>query len=808
MQYGYFDEKNKEYIITKPDTPAPWANYLGSPEYGAIISNNAGGYSFVKSGANGRIIRYRFNSINMDQPGRYIYLRDMENGDYWSASWQPVGKPLDKFTSECHHGTAYTDIISRYEDIETSTLYYVPLNKTYEVWRLKVKNNGTRQRKLSLFGYVEFTNDSNYEQDTVNLQYTQFISKTYYKNNMILQSINENVSEVGGNSAGTSDEAGEGIWRFFGVSGAEVVGYDGDRDIFVGNYRNYSNPFVIEEGKCTNTLNYCGNSCGALQINVELNPGEEKEIVFILGAYGEKGAAQILKSYEDLSVVNKELESLKNFWHSKLNRFQVKTPDDNFNNMVNVWNAYQCFITFIWSRAASLTYCGLRNGLGYRDTVQDIQGIIHLDHELALERLTLMLSAQVSNGGGLPLVKFDHNPGHEPTPDDPEYGIQTGHPFYRADDALWLFPTTIKYLKESGNWNFIDQVIPYSDKGEGTVYDHLRRAINFNIERLGSHGMPVGLHADWNDCLRLGKKGESLFVAFQLYMALNVYIEIAEHKKDSEGKAWAKGLLEDLDKNIQKHAWEGNQFVRGFTEDNYTIGSKNNKEASTWLNPQSWAVLSGAASKEQGKLAMDTVYEKLNTKYGAMLFYPPFKEYGLPVARMALMNSCSKENGGIFSQSQGWLVSAEAMLGNGNRAFQYFNEFSPSSMNDKAEIRKIEPYVHGQSVESIDSPFYGRAHVHWLTGTASTVMVSLTEGIMGVQPEFDGITINPCVPSDWKEFSMYREFRGRKLNIKVENKNGVQKGVANIVVNGENIPGSFIHMDKLKEDNEILVVMS
>ncbi|GIQ68271.1 N,N'-diacetylchitobiose phosphorylase [Xylanibacillus composti] len=807
MKYGYFDGDNKEYVITKPNTPAPWANYLGSPEYGAIISNNAGGYSFVKSGANGRIIRYRFNSTPADQPGRYIYIRDREMADYWSASWQPVGKDLSEYESECRHGTAYTAMKSKYKGIETDTLYYVPLDKTYEVWRLKVTNQDERPRKLSLFGYVEFTNDANYEQDTVNLQYTQFISKTYFRENMILQAINEHVSEVGGGASGLSDEAGEGIWRFFGVQGAEVNRYDGDRDIFVGDYRGYQNPASVEQGACTNTLNYNGNSCGALQIDVELAPGETKEIVFLLGAYGEADARQILGRYETLTVVEEELQELKSYWHSKLDRFQVQTPDDNFNQMVNVWNAYQCFITFIWSRAASFQYCGLRNGLGYRDTVQDIQGIMHLEPELARERLTLMLSAQVSNGGGLPLVKFDHRPGHEGTPDDPDYARETGHPFYRADDALWLFPTTIRYLKESGNWAYVDEVIPFSDQGEGTVYEHLRRAIQFSIDRLGEHGMPVGLHADWNDALRLGAHGESLFVAFQLYLALGVYKEIAAHKQDDAQVHWAEQLRAALGDNIQKHAWEGDRFVRGFTEDGYVVGSRENEEASLWLNPQTWSILSGFAEPEQARTAMDLVYEQLNTEYGAMLFYPPFKKFGLPVARMALFNGTTKENAGIFSQPQGWLIQAETMLGRGNRAYQYFTEINPAAMNDKAEIRKIEPYVHGQSIEGIDSPFFGRGHVHWLTGTASTVMVSLAEGIMGVQPTFDGLRLDPCIPSTWSEFSMYREFRSKRLRIKVENPNHVEKGVAKVMLNGEELEGNLLPDDRLRENNDVLVLM-
>ncbi len=522
MNYGYFDEKNKEYVITKPNTPTPWANYLGSPEYGAIISNNAGGYSFVKSGANGRIIRYRFNSINMDQPGRYIYIKDKENNDFWSTSWQPVGKDLSKYKNECHHGTAYTNIVSTYDNITTESLYYVPLNKTYEVWRLKVTNNDSKTRKLSVTGYVEFTNDSNYEQDSVNLQYTQFITRTYYKDNMILQRINENFY--------ADSEGYNGKERFFGAVGGKVCAYEGDREAFVGEYRNYSNPIAIEKG-CSNVLNFNANSCGALQIDIELNAGETKELAFILGAYDDRAGAKIMTAYSDLNVVNDELAELKNFWHSKLNNFQIKTPDENFNNMINVWNSYQCFITYIWSRAASFQYCGLRNGLGYRDTVQDIQGIIHLEPELALERIRLMLSAQVDNGGGLPLVKFNHNAGHENTPDDPAYVAETGHPSYRADDALWLFPTVLKYINETGNSAFIDEVIVFANGGEGTVYEHLKRAIKFSMDRLGAHNMPAGLHADWNDCLRLGKAGESSFVAFQLYYAMSVLRDFSKDKR-------------------------------------------------------------------------------------------------------------------------------------------------------------------------------------------------------------------------------------------------------------------------------------
>lgn len=409
MQYGYFDLKNKEYVIDRPDTPAPWVNYLGSPEYGAMISNNAAGYSFVKSGANGRISRFRFNSM-MALPGRYIYLRDNDTKDYWSATWQPVGKPLDSYKSVCRHGTAYTVISADYAGISSEVTYYVPIGATYEVWRAVITNNSDKPRNLSTFGFVEFTNDNNYEQDQVNLQYTLFITRTSFEGNKILQHINEN---DGKDATGSNHRE-----RFFGMVGAPISGYNGNLDSFIGPYRTYSNPIAVEQGKCTGEMNYNSNACGALQSDITLQPGESKELIFVLGQKDNAQANEILASYEAAGKVDSEVEALKEYWHSKLNHFQVSTPSDAFNNMINVWNAYQCFITFIWSRAASFVYCGLRNGYGYRDTVQDIQGIIHLDPELAAEKIRFMLSAQVDNGGGLPLVKFDHNAGHENTPDD------------------------------------------------------------------------------------------------------------------------------------------------------------------------------------------------------------------------------------------------------------------------------------------------------------------------------------------------------------------------------------------------------
>ena len=791
MNYGYFDKKNKEYVITRPDTPSPWANYLGDPNYGAIISNNAAGYSFEKSGANGRILRYRFNSTSNDLPGRYIYIKDNENGDFWSGSWAPVCKPLDEYKSECRHGTAYTVISSEYKQIRAETAYYVPLGKTYEVWACKITNLDSKPRRLSVFGACEFVNDNNYEQDGVNLQYTQFISHTYYSDNLITQRQNE---LQGGNT------------RFFGLAGEKATSYCGDREKFLGVYRGWGNPVGVEQG-LKGDLNYCGNSCGALQSDIVIEPNETREFTFIVGQKDESEARGIISRYENSGVVSQELDELKNYWHGKLDNLQVHTPDSDFNNMVNVWNAYNCFITFTWSRAASFIYCGLRNGFGYRDTVQDIQGIIHLAPEMAKEQIVFMLSAQVTNGAGLPLVKYTHNAGHENTPDDPEYVRETGHPSYRADDALWLFPTVDKYIGESGDIAFLDEEIYFADNGEkGTVYEHLKRAIDFSMNNLGLHGMPAGLHADWNDCLRLGKKGESTFVAFQLVLAIKILKNYAEQKNDTGYINYLDEIGAKLD-TILENCWNEDRFIRGYKEDGEVIGKRTDPEASMWLNPQSWAVISGYATEEQATKALDSVERELNTPYGAMVMYPPYDKHAFDGALMHCFNRCIKENAGIFSQTQGWIILAEAKLGRGDNAYKYWKEACPATYNDKAELREMEPYVYGQFVEGKDSPFAGRAHVHWLTGTASTVMVGTVEGILGLRPNAQGLVIDPSIPSDWREFTMEKTFRGKRLNITVKNPNGSQHGVKSVSVNGKTLSQNLITPDILNDVNDVEVLL-
>ena len=804
MQYGYFDDKEREYVITCPDTPAPWVNYLGSPEYGAIISNNAGGYSFAKSGANGRILRYVFNQF--DEPGRYIYIRDNLSKDYWSASWQPVGKNLTRYKSECRHGMAYTKMRALYAGISSEVLYYVPLDAAHEVWAVAVRNDSDVVRELTVTGYAEFTNNPNYEQDQVNLQYSQFITRTEFENDHILQLIHGNLDAVAADGKEVDNK--DVGYRLFGLAGQRVSGYCGNKENFLGRYHGYGDPQGVTTGKLDGSMNYNENACGALSAVLVLNPGETAHLAFIVGAKNREESRALMARYADpAAVCPEELAALKAHWYTRLENFQIHTPSAEMNSMINTWNAYNCFMTFTWSRAASLVYCGLRNGYGYRDTVQDIQGVIHLAPEQAAEKIRFMLSAQVDNGGGLPLVKFTHNPGHEDTPDDPSYVQETGHPAYRADDALWLFPTVYKYLAETGNLAFLDEVIPYANKGAATVYEHLQQAIDFSLEHLGPHGMPAGLYADWNDCLRLGAEGESSFVAFQLVLALRIQKQLAEEKGDAAAAEKLAKQLADFSALVEKLCWNEDRYIRGFTEKGEVIGRRTDPEANLWLNPQSWAVISGLADSEKAETILHTVQEGLNTEYGVMLMQPPYHAHAFDGALAVIYNAGVKENAGIFSQSQGWIILAEALCGHGNRAFSYYKANSPAEQNGCAEIRKLEPYCYGQFTEGKDSPHFGRSHVHWLTGTASTMMVGAVEGILGVRPDLHGLRLSPSIPAAWDGFTMEKSFRGKKLHITVQNPAHKESGFTSLMLNGVAMPDNYIPADKLAAENEIVLTM-
>ncbi len=785
MQYGYFDDRAKEYVITRPDTPQSWSNYLGSTKYGALITNNAGGYSFYQSGARGRFLRMRFNAAPMEQPGRYFYLRDMDDGDYWSASWQPVGKDLATYESTCRQGTGYTIITSRYSEIEAETTYFVPLGQTFEYWKLVITNQSSRERRINVFSFCEFTNQWNTTQDQVNLQYSLFIVRgELIHENLLRIAIQDNLSSESRDLS--IDDIAQHSWM--ALIGAPVLGYDTNREAFIGRYRAYKDPLVVENGRCTNSDVYGDNACGSLQSDLVLAPGETRELLVMLGIGDARTVGrQRITEFGSLLRAEAEFEKLRTNWHAKLDSLQVETPDPAFNSTVNVWGLYNSLVTYAWSRAASFVYSGERDGLGFRDSVQDILGVVAAIPDSARERLELLLTAQLANGGAMPVVKpFEHQPGQETPPDPSEY---------RSDDCLWFFNAVPAYVAETGDLGYYSKVLPYADMGEGTVFEHLRRAIEFNLERMGANGLPCGLQADWNDCLRLGYFGESLFVAFQLRLALILYAEVADRLGELQAASWALNQRNTLDASIQACAWDGEWFIWAIGEDGTVYGTKDFAEGQVYLNTQVWSIISGAATPEQAARSMQSVDEHLATPYGLMLCAPPFVNTSIAVMRAVVFNPGVKENAGIFNHTQGWAVMAACMLGEGDRAYEYFRASMPAAYNERAELRQIEPYVQGQTTYSTYSPRAGVTRTPWLTGAAAWSYYSATQYILGIRPEIDGLRIDPCIPSTWGGFSAARRFRDHLYHITVHNPDHVCHGLTRMRIDGDEITGNLIPPD-------------
>ena len=793
MNYGHFDADAREYVITRPDTPRAWSNYLGSRKYGAIITANAGGYSFTRSPAEGRILRHRYNSVPMDLPGRQFYLRDAGTGDFWSAAWQATAKPLDAYSSETRFGPGYARITSDYVGIRTESLYFIPLDAEHEIWRLRVTNTGGKTRKLDVFSFCEFTTEWNLVNDTLNLQYNQYIGEACWRNGFIAASSCGNLPEDLGNFANRDQSR---HWWMTQIGG-EIAGHDCDREAFLGPYGGFHNPHAVIQGACTKSDGHSDNTCGAIQSRIVLAPGESKDVLVLLGVgRAEVSGQQVAKAYADGGRVEDELKALKSHWHGLLETFQVRTPDPAFDHMTNTWGAYNALMTFEWSRSCSLVYTGdQRDGYGFRDTVQDCLGVTSMLPKTVRERLVLMLSAQDSCGGAHPEVRpWSHKPGHM-SPSPPSR--------YRSDDCLWFFNAIPTYVAESGDLDFYRETIPYADKGEASVLGHLRCAMEFNLERTGANGLPCGLLADWNDCLQLGYKGESVFVAFQLRLGLKTYADIARNLNLPDEAAWAERELASLDQKIAAVCWDGEWFIWAIAEDGTVFGTKDYPEGQVYLNTQAWAILSGAASEEQSASALQAVRDRLASEWGVAMCAPPFAKTPVQVMRAVLFNPGNKENGGIFSHTQSWGVLAELAAGDPETAWRYYRSFLPSAQNDRADIREIEPYVHCQSTHSQFSEKFGCSRVPWLSGTASWAHFTATNHLLGIRPEMDGLRIDPVIPRDWPGFTVSRKFRGKTLRIEIKNPNGKNRGVTQLTVNGTPVEGNLVPVQLLQTENTI-----
>jgi cellobiose phosphorylase len=796
MNYGHFDDAAREYVITRPDTPRAWSNYLGSRRYGAIITNNAGGYSFTHSPASGRFLRHRYNAVPMDMPGRQFYLRDKASGDFWGASWQPTGKPLEEYRTLTRFGLGYAIIESAYRGIRTEATYFVPLNQDFEYWRLKVTNTSAAPRLLSVFSFCEFATEWGLIQDMLNLQYTQFIAEAKWKDGIIQASSCSRLPEDKVNFA-SGDQS---RWWWMTQVGGTIAGFDCDRETFLGVYRSFDRPLAVERGSCFNSEQFSDNGCGAIQSDLVLAPGETKEVIVLLGIGNTPVARRTRARFGNPAAVELELERLKRHWHGLLDTMQVKTPDADFDHMTNVWGAYNALMTFEWSRSCSLVYTGdQRDGFGFRDTVQDFLGVTGMMPTEVRERMILMLSGQDSTGGAQPEIRpWSHAPGKmKPTP--PEN--------YRSDDCQWFFNAVPAYVAETGDLAFYDLVVPYADKGRATVFGHLRRALEFNLERTGKHGLPCGLLADWNDCLKLGYKGESVFVTFQLRLGLKTYAEIADALGRPGESKWALAQLAKLDRKIARTCWDGGWFIWAISEDGVVFGTRKAKEGQIYLNTQCWAILSGAATAKQADQALGAVRRRLASEYGVALCNPPFAKMPVKVMRAVLFNPGNKENGGIFSHTQSWIVLAEIARGHGDEAYAYFRSFMPAAQNEQADIREIEPYVHCQSTHAPASKKFGRSRVPWLSGTASWAHYTATQYILGIRPELGGLRIDPCIPKAWSGFTARRVFQGKTLTIEVTNPSGVCSGVKSLSVDGRPVDGNLIPKARLRNGSTIAAVL-
>ncbi|SMY37244.1 N,N'-diacetylchitobiose phosphorylase [Photobacterium malacitanum] len=785
MKYGYFDNGNKEYVITRPDVPAPWTNYLGTEKFCTVISQNAGGYSFYKSPEYNRVTKFRPNAT-FDRPGHYVYLRDDATGDYWSISWQPVAKSLDEAKYEVRHGLSYSKFACEYNGISAQKTLFVPIGEDAEIWDVVLKNTTDEVRTISAFSFVEFS-FSHIQSDNQNHQMSLYSAGTSYEDGVIEYDLYYNTKEKEG--------------YYYLASSFAPDSYDGQRDTFIGAYRDESNPIAVEKGRCSNHVQTCYNHCGSLHKQFTLQPGEEIRFNYILGV-GKNEGQRLRQKYQDNAVVDAAFAEIKHHWESRCNKFKVTSPNEGLDTMINAWTLYQAETCVVWSRFASFIEVGGRTGLGYRDTAQDAISVPHSNPAMTRKRLVDLLRGQVQAGYGLHLfdpdwfdpdmadVKPSKSPTVVPTPSDADkiHGIDDTC----SDDHLWLVPTICKYVTETGEESFLDEVIPYADGGDATVYDHMKAALDFSAEYVGQTGICKGLRADWNDCLNLGG-GESAMVSFLHFWALQEFIQLAKYQGKTADVEKYTEMAANVREACETHLWddEGGWYIRGLTKNGDKIGTAQQTEGRIHLESNTLAVLSGMASQDRGEQAMDAVDENLYSDYGLHLNAPSFSTPNDDIGFVTRVYQGVKENGAIFSHPNPWAWVAEAKLGRGDRAMKFYDALNPYNQNDMIETRMAEPYSYVQFIMGRDHQDHGRANHPWLTGTSGWAYFAVTNFILGVQTGFDGLTINPCIPTEWPGFEVTREWRGATYNINVTNPDHVSKGIKSITLNGQPIDGAI-----------------
>ena len=773
MRYGYFDNASREYVIDRVDVPASWTNYIGLKDFYGVFNHTAAGYVLYKSPEYHRITRFRPNGP-VDGPGHYVYLRDNDTGDFWSVSWQPVGKPKEHYS--CRHGLSYSKYLCDYSGINAQQTLFAAIDDPVEIWDVRLRNDSGKKRNLSVFSYLEFSFHQ-IPMDNQNFQMSLYATGSRYEDGIIEEDL-------------YYEEDG---FQFF-TADFTPDGFDCCRDAFLGDYRTERNPQAVETGKCSGSFRKGGNHCGALMKTITLEPGQEQRLLFLLGEGGLETGRTMRRKYTQQRVDRDFAETAK-FWDERLKCLQVSTPSEAMNTELNIWNLYQSEINVMFSRFTSFIEVGGRVGLGYRDTAQDAMMVVHADPEGCKKRIVQLLKALTYEGYGLHLFEprwFEpqekqqsfKSPTVVPTPDKSQ--IVHGLKDACADDALWLVSSIVQYVRETGDVGFVDTVVRYADGGEGTVYDHMKRILDFSAKQVGAHGICKGLRADWNDCLNLGG-GESAMVSFLHYWAICNFVELAKKLGRNGDAEYYETMAAAVKKISRQELWDGQWFIRGITAKGRKIGTQADTEGRVHMESNTWAVLSGVADPEQGKLAMDAVDEYLYTPYGLMLNAPCFTVPDDDIGFVTRVYPGLKENGSIFSHPNPWAWCAEAVLGRGSRAMKFYDALCPAMQNDRIEVRKSEPYSYCQFVSGRDHTTFGEAHHPFMTGSAGWAYYAATQYLLGVRPEFDSLTVDPCIPADWKEFTVDRIWRGAEYRIRVTNPKGVEKGVAEIRLNGETV---------------------
>ncbi|MBY9079650.1 glycosyl transferase [Paenibacillus sp. HN-1] len=795
MKFGTFDDNRKEYVINTPKTPYPWINYLGNEQFFGLISNTAGGYTFYRDARLRRLTRYRYNNIPLDTGGRYYYLYD--NGDFWTPGWMPVKRDLDFY--ECRHGLGYTSITGERNGISVTQLAFVPMGYNAEVHRLVVKNTGSVEKSVKLFSFAEFCL-WNAQDDMTNFQRNLSTGEVEVKDSVIYHK--------------TEYRERRNHYAFYSVN-RPLDGFDTDRESFLGMYNGLDAPQVVANGEASNSVASGWSPIGSHALNLTLAPGEEQSLIFVLGyieneeedkweslnVINKKPALAMIEQFATDEQVDAALATLAAHWDGLLSKYQIQSGDDKLNRMVNIWNPYQCMVTFNMSRSASYFESGIGRGMGFRDSNQDLLGFVHQIPERARERILDIAATQFEDGSAYhqyqPLTKKGNNE------------VGTGF----NDDPLWLILGTAAYIKETGDVSILDEQVSFDSDPDNTatLFQHLKVSFEHVTNNLGPHGLPLIGRADWNDCLNLncfskepgesfqttanieGRVAESVFIAGLFVFVGPDYARICRMRGQEALATDAEAKIEDMRQTTLTHGFDGDWFLRAYDHYGEKIGSKENEEGQIFIEPQGICVMAGIGVEGgQAEKSMTSVQERLDTKYGIVLQQPPYSKYYLNLGEISTYPPGYKENAGIFCHNNPWIMIAETVLGHGDRAFEIYSKIAPAYLEDISDLHRTEPYVYSQMIAGKDAVRHGEAKNSWLTGTAAWNYVAITQAILGIQADFDGLKVDPCIPAEWDGFEITRVFRGDTYVIKIKNPNHVSKGVASLTLDGAAVEGNII----------------